>query len=312
MMGWSDNEATNVLIEQLGMEAVNDRLARLGLGVTRLRRRMMDLVAARRGDENVATPAELNKLMEAIYAGKGLSSERAKDIVSVAATPKWGSGRSAPSPFRLPLPDTLVVADKPGELEGVRCVTALVYLPERPYAATIMTTYLRSDDEGEAAIRDISAAVFQTLDRLGRASEPGPDHQRQMRTRPIPRPRSDRSSKVSRRRMSRARRALDQDLRRARAQVVVGGHGEAVGARVPQDQQVAGTRLRSSRSCARKSPVSQTGRRRRRGASGRRGALRPARCGGRRRRARAAAGRSCRRPRSRSACRGSPSRRAPA
>lgn len=173
MMGWSDNEATNVLIEQLGMQAVNDRLASLGLGVTRLRRRMMDLVAARRGDENVATPAELNTLMEAIYEGKGLSSERARDIVSVAATPKWGSGRSAPSPFRLPLPDTLVVADKPGELEGVRCVTALVYLPERPYAATIMTTYLRSDDEGESAIRDISAAVFQTLDRLGRASSLG-------------------------------------------------------------------------------------------------------------------------------------------
>lgn len=173
MMGWSDNEATNVLIEQVGMEAVNDRLAGLGLRETRLRRRMMDLAAARRGDENVATPAELNKLMETIYEGKGLSSERAKDIVSVAAKPKWGSGPNPPSPFRLPLPDTLMVADKTGELEGVRCVTALVYLPERPYAATIMTTYLRSDDEGEAVIRDISAAVFQTLDRLGRASSLG-------------------------------------------------------------------------------------------------------------------------------------------
>jgi len=173
MMGWSDNEATNTLIEQVGMEAVNTRLAGLGLGVTRLRRRMMDLTAARRGDENVATPAELNKLMEAIYEGKGLSSDRAKDIVSVAATPKWGSGKSPPAPFRLPLPDTLVVADKSGELEGVRCVTALVYLPDRPYAATIMTTYLRSDEEGEAAIRDISGAVFDTLDRLGRASSLG-------------------------------------------------------------------------------------------------------------------------------------------
>jgi len=173
MMGWSDNEAANLLIEKVGMDAVNRRLGALGLTATHLRRRMMDLDAARRGNENVSTPADLNRLMQAIYEGKGLSGDRAKDIVAVAATPKWGSGRSAPAPFRLPLPETLVVADKAGELEGVRCVTALVYLPDRPYAVTIMTTYLRSGEEGEAAIRDVSAAVFETLDRLGRSSELG-------------------------------------------------------------------------------------------------------------------------------------------
>lgn len=166
MMGWSDNAATNVLIDRVGMDAVNRRLDSLGLRATRLRRKMMDLEAARRGDENVSTPAEMRQLAETMYAGAGLSKERARDMMAVASVPK-------DSPFRVPLPESLVVADKPGSLEAVRCVTAIVDLPGRPYAVSIMTTYLRRDADGEAAIKEISAALFDTFDRLARSSDLG-------------------------------------------------------------------------------------------------------------------------------------------
>ena len=166
MMGWSDNAATNVLIDRVGMDAVNRRLDSLGLRATRLRRHMMDLDAARRGDENVSSPAEMRQLIEAMHAGSGLSAERARDMMAVAAVPK-------DSPFRVPLPESLVVADKPGSLEAVRCVTAVVELPGRPYAVSIMTTYLRRDADGEAAIREISAALYETFDRLARSSDLG-------------------------------------------------------------------------------------------------------------------------------------------
>ena len=166
MMGWSDNAATNVLIDRVGMDAVNRRLDSLGLRATRLRRKMMDLGAARRGDENVSTPTEMRQLAETMYAGAGLSRERARDLMAVAAVPK-------DSPFRVPLPESLVVADKPGSLEAVRCVTAIVDLPGRPYAVSIMTTYLRRDADGEAAIREISAALYETFDRLARSSDLG-------------------------------------------------------------------------------------------------------------------------------------------
>jgi len=166
MMGWSDNAATNVLIDRVGMDTVNGRLAALGLRATHLRRKMMDLDAARRGDENVSTPAEMRELAETMYAGAGLSRERARDMMAVAAVPK-------DSPFRVPLPEGIVVADKPGSLEAVRCVTAIVDLPGRPYAVSIMTTYLRHDADGEAAIREISAALYETFDRLARSSDLG-------------------------------------------------------------------------------------------------------------------------------------------
>jgi len=172
MMGFSDNEATNLLIERVGLQAVNRRLEALGLSVTRLRRRMMDLAAARRGEENLGTPAEMAQLVEHVYRGTGLSPERARDLAAVAATPKL-TVASASVPFRASLPDGLKVLDKGGELEGVRCVTAAVDLPGRPYVAAIMTSYLRREADGEAAIREISEAAFQTFDRLARASEHG-------------------------------------------------------------------------------------------------------------------------------------------
>lgn len=47
---------------------------------------------------------------------------------------------------------------------------ALVDLPGRPYGAAIMTTYLRRDADGDAAVREVSAALFSTFDRLARSS----------------------------------------------------------------------------------------------------------------------------------------------
>jgi beta-lactamase class A len=173
MMAFSDNEATNVLIDKVGLDAVNRRLDTLGLPHTRLRRRMMDLEAARRGDENVSTPSELRRLMEAVREGIGLSPARATDLRAVASVPKWGTPPGQASAFRLPLPEGLRVLDKAGELEGVRCVTAVVDLAGRPYSVAVMTAYLGDDNDGKEAIRAISAALYETFDRLGRSSDLG-------------------------------------------------------------------------------------------------------------------------------------------
>jgi beta-lactamase class A len=167
MVAWSDNEATNVLIDRVGMAAVNSRLEdELDFGHTRLRRKMMDLPAARRGDENVGTPSEMRRLVETIYAGKGLSPALAADIRTVLAVTKDSS-------FRVPLPETATIMDKPGSLEGVYCVTAVVDVPGRPYAVAIDTTFLKRQEDGQAAIKEISAALYEMFERLSRSSDVG-------------------------------------------------------------------------------------------------------------------------------------------
>ena len=58
MISQSDNVATNVLIDRLGMGTVNDEGARLGLGQTVLARKMMDTAAAAAGRENYTSASD--------------------------------------------------------------------------------------------------------------------------------------------------------------------------------------------------------------------------------------------------------------
>lgn len=167
MMRWSDNEATNLLVRRLGMDAVNRRLDALSLTRTRLRRQMMDLDAARRGDENVSTPRELARLAGVLARGEGLARDRALDLLAVATVPADGS------PFRRGLAPDVRAISKPGSLEGVRCEMAWVDVPGRPYLAAIMTAYLGREADGEAVIQELSAVIYSTFDRLARSSEHG-------------------------------------------------------------------------------------------------------------------------------------------
>jgi beta-lactamase class A len=166
MVAVSDNSATNVLIDRVGMDNVNAMLDSLGRTHTRLRRKMMDLKAASEGRENVSTPREMMTLLEAIYRGKVLNQEMTVDFFQVLSTHK-------DSALRRDLPEGLKIADKPGELEGVRNGSGVVFLENRPYVICVMTTYLRREREGDDVIRKISLLTYQTFDRLARASQYG-------------------------------------------------------------------------------------------------------------------------------------------
>src|SRR3984893_3784413 len=75
MVAVSDNSATNVLIDRVGMDNVNAFLKAQGLRDTRLRRKMMDLKAAAEGRENVSTPNEMLNLLQALYRDENLDRE---------------------------------------------------------------------------------------------------------------------------------------------------------------------------------------------------------------------------------------------
>jgi beta-lactamase class A len=166
MVAVSDNSATNVLIDRVGMDNVNTFLSSQGLRDTRLRRKMMDLKAAGEGRENISTPSEMAKLLQALYQGKILNKEMTDDFFKVLATHKdsW---------IPRNLPDDLKIADKPGALEGVRNDSGVIFVDKRPYILCVMTTYLRRERDGEEAITDISLAAWRMFDRMARASEYG-------------------------------------------------------------------------------------------------------------------------------------------
>lgn len=166
MVAVSDNSATNVLIDRLGFEQINSMLDNLRLHNTRLRRKMMDLKAAGEGRENISTPREMMTLLETIYRGKLLNKEFTQDFIIVLSTHKESSMLQA-------LPDDVTAANKPGELEAVRNDSGIVLVKNRPFILCVMTTYLKDEKDGSAAIRRVTALSYSYFDRVARASDYG-------------------------------------------------------------------------------------------------------------------------------------------
>jgi len=166
MVAVSDNAATNVLIDRVGMTNVNAMLFSLKLTNTRLRRKMMDLEAAKEGYENISTPREMLTLLDAIYRGKLLNKDSTADFFKVLSTNKdsW---------IPRDLPADLKIANKQGALEAVRNDSGIVFVEGRPYVICVMTAYLRNERDGEEAISKVSLAAWRMFDRLSRATEYG-------------------------------------------------------------------------------------------------------------------------------------------
>ncbi|HVP55910.1 MAG TPA: serine hydrolase [Candidatus Eisenbacteria bacterium] len=166
MVAVSDNSATNVLIDRVSMDNVNAMLTSLGLMHTRLQRKMMDVKAAQAGRENLSTPREMMTLLADLYQDKVFNQPLTGDFFKVLSTPK-------PSDIPRYIPDDIVIANKPGELAGVRNDIGIVFVPNRPFVVVVMAAYLQHERDGDDAIARIAAAAYEYFDRVSRSSEYG-------------------------------------------------------------------------------------------------------------------------------------------
>jgi beta-lactamase class A len=167
MVAVSDNAAANVLIDRVGKDKVNATLHSLGLSKTMLRRKTMDIEAARRGDENVATSQEMIRLLEMIYKGKALNKELTDKLIKQLKTLKKDSYLS------YELPAGVDLADKPGSLDGVRNDSGIVFAQNRPFAISVMTAYDRDEKAAEHAISEVALEAYRYFEMRGKTSEYG-------------------------------------------------------------------------------------------------------------------------------------------
>src|SRR4030095_15400918 len=163
----SDNARENVLIDRVGMQTVNATLRTFGLTKTILRRKMMDIAAARRGDENVSTPQEMARLLEVIYTGKALNKPLTDELIKQLKTLKKDSYLS------YELPAAVKIADKPGTLEAVRTDSGIVFTANRPFAISVMTAYDRDERAAERAISEVALEAYRYFEMRGKTSDYG-------------------------------------------------------------------------------------------------------------------------------------------
>lgn len=114
MIAESDNTATNVLIDRLGMDAINAEAEALGLKQTKLQRHMMDFAAAANGLENYTCANDVAKLLKMVYKKTFVDKQSSK--LMRTALEQQTDNACIPGG----LPDGVVFAHKTGAGSTVR------------------------------------------------------------------------------------------------------------------------------------------------------------------------------------------------
>lgn len=159
MITISDNTATNILITDLGMEAINDRMQALGLTKSQLNRVMMDTMAVRQGRENYVTAREMNQLLTRIYRHDCLTPALCEQML---ANLKQNED-TLTIPRLLPRSETgksYVVAHKTGVLTYVRGDVGIIYA-DSPFVLSVLVENAGSAAAGERIIADLALLSFK-------------------------------------------------------------------------------------------------------------------------------------------------------
>ncbi|MCB8948814.1 MAG: serine hydrolase [Ardenticatenaceae bacterium] len=147
MMSISDNLATNVLIDHVGLDEVNDWLDEHDYPDIRLHRKInFNLLKTDQKLLGTSTPAALTRMITAVYQQTHVSPAACTEMMRMMN--KVGAdrvGRYLPfEPYGSDVPDSeiLRLAGKTGSLAGMRAQTAVIYrgMPEenRGFALTVM------------------------------------------------------------------------------------------------------------------------------------------------------------------------------
>lgn len=160
MMVLSDNTATNLLIDALGLPALQAWIGERGWQTMALNRRMMDLAARARGVDNWASPAEMMDFMERLVRRELTRPDacdwtlevlhRCQDLEKI--------------PFRFAAP--VQVANKPGELPGTRSDVGYVHDESHEVVMALFTDHLpdeQAEIDSDLWLADLALMLWEAL-----------------------------------------------------------------------------------------------------------------------------------------------------
>jgi len=153
----SDNQATNILIDLLGMDAINNRAAAMELTNTVLGRKMMDSEARKQGRDNYISADDMTSILLAIYEGR-LIDEASSKVMLDTLLRQQQSGR-----LQLYLPEEVPVAHKCGDLDYLENDGGIIYADGHPYILVVLTSEMPSNKDGREVIGILSKMVYDSV-----------------------------------------------------------------------------------------------------------------------------------------------------
>jgi beta-lactamase class A len=154
MITLSDNTATRLVVNALGMQELAAYLKGIGLAQTRISDPTM-LVEPPADNNNLTSTDDMAKLLVQIYNRRGFSTKSAKQMIFWLNYQRyrWGIWRGVPS--------GTYVANKTGNLTGILNDVGLVYSPKGVYALAVMTEGFASNTRARLFINEVSRIVYE-------------------------------------------------------------------------------------------------------------------------------------------------------
>lgn len=137
MITVSDNVATHMLIERIGIKNLQRIFLDLGLKRTTIERYIMDLKARDKGIENYTTAQDIGELLEKIYRKELVSAEASLEMLLILMKQKISD--------RIPkkLPQEVVVAHKTGLMKNVCHDAGIVYTKNGDFIICVFTENIK-------------------------------------------------------------------------------------------------------------------------------------------------------------------------
>ncbi len=157
MITVSDNTATNVLLDAVGMDEVTAYSASIGLRSTLCRRKMLDFEAAAAGRDNVTSAQDQRRLFWLLQTQRILTPDLCRTALDILCRQ-----RSMDSLLRY-VPDRVTLAHKTGGLDGVSHDSGLFLAPMGPLYVGVFTW------EGPSLDGDPDQQQKKFIGRLGKA-----------------------------------------------------------------------------------------------------------------------------------------------
>ena len=153
----SDNQATNILIDFLGMENINLLGKELGLRETFLERRMMDAEARKNGYDNYTSADNISLLLKLIYQEKLIDKEASQLMLDILLKQQQGER------LQRYLPTDIKIAHKCGDLDNLENDGGIIWLEEKVYILVVLTSRM-SNLQCKQTIGKISKFVYDKME----------------------------------------------------------------------------------------------------------------------------------------------------
>ena len=154
----SDNTATNIMIDRLGIDYINAVSEKAGLGEMKLRRKMFDGVAAARGLQNTITARAVAGFFRQLYREELVSAKASRSMLSILSNQRL----NGKIPFYLH-EHGIRVAHKTGEDDGTSHDAGIIFA-DKP----VLAVFLGNDTSVPAFERFMQDAAASAAFKSGK------------------------------------------------------------------------------------------------------------------------------------------------